>query len=161
MLAVPSVTWIAGHYPKGLAFYRWLADRGWDEAQAIKAAAGDKGNKVHNAITAILNGEEVRIDSKFAGNDSKQPEELTFEEVGCIKSFLEWRAPHLRASSLSFGMSSFSRKSMATSATPEKFARESWRATSALPAITTSRANARLRNRLRSPLYLLSLLVRQ
>ena len=23
---VPSVTWIAGHYPKGVQFYKWLAD---------------------------------------------------------------------------------------------------------------------------------------
>jgi hypothetical protein len=92
MLAVPSVTWIAGHYPKGIGFYKWLADKSWDEAEAIKAAAGDKGSKVHNAIAAILNGQEVRIDSKFSGSGSEQPEELTFEEAECIKSFLDWRA---------------------------------------------------------------------
>jgi hypothetical protein len=92
MLAVPSVTWIAGHYPKGIGFYKWLADRGWDEAEAIKAAAGDKGSKVHLAISAILEGLEVRIDSKFENKSTGQPEELTFEEVECIKSFLDWRA---------------------------------------------------------------------
>ena len=59
---VPSVTWIAGHYPKGIGFYKWLADKGWDESQAIKSAAGDKGSKVHDAISAILRGEEVRIE---------------------------------------------------------------------------------------------------
>lgn len=47
---VPSSTWIAEHWPKGIGFYRWLADKGWDEAEAIKAAAGDKGSAVHNAI---------------------------------------------------------------------------------------------------------------
>jgi hypothetical protein len=57
---VPSVTWITGHYPKGIAFYKWLAEKGWDESQAIKSAAGG-----HEAISAILAGEEVRIDSKF------------------------------------------------------------------------------------------------
>src|SRR4051794_35372068 len=46
-LYVPSVTWIAGHYPKGTEFYKWLANKGWDESQAIKVAAGDKGSKVH------------------------------------------------------------------------------------------------------------------
>jgi hypothetical protein len=97
MLAVPSVTWIAGHYPKGIQFYKWLADKGWSEAEAIKAAAGDKGSKVHEAISAILGGREVRIDSKFE-NRSKSTEtnpcfeELTFEEVECIKSFLDWKA---------------------------------------------------------------------
>jgi hypothetical protein len=60
---VPSVTWITGHYPKGVQFYKWLAEHGWDESQAIKQAAGDNGSKVHDAISAILRGEEVRIDS--------------------------------------------------------------------------------------------------
>ncbi len=92
MLAVPSVTWIAGHYPKGIGFYKWLADRGWDEAEAIKAAAGDKGSKVHEAISAILAGQEVRIDSKFLNRTIGQLEELTFEEVECIKAFIDWKA---------------------------------------------------------------------
>jgi hypothetical protein len=90
-LYVPSVTWIAGHYPKGIGFYKWLAERSWDESQAIKAAAGNKGSKVHNAISAILNGEEVRIDSKFINQETNELEELTLEEVDCIKSFVDWR----------------------------------------------------------------------
>jgi hypothetical protein len=57
---VPSVTWIAGHYPKGIQFYKWLAEQGWDESQAIKSAA------------AILRGEEVRIDSKFLNRSTTQ-----------------------------------------------------------------------------------------
>jgi hypothetical protein len=36
---VPSITWIAGHYPKGIAFYKWLAGKGWDEAEALKQSA--------------------------------------------------------------------------------------------------------------------------
>lgn len=88
--AVPSVTWIAGHYPKGIGFYKWLADRGWDESQAVKNAAGDKGSKVHQAISTILNGEEVRYDSKFC-DSSGQEVELTFEEADIIQSFLDWR----------------------------------------------------------------------
>ncbi len=88
---VPSVTWIAGHYPKGIQFYKWLAENGWDESQAIKKAAGDKGSKVHYAISSILSGEEVRIDSKFMNPTSGQEEELTLEEVDCIKSFVDWK----------------------------------------------------------------------
>lgn len=90
-LFVPSVTWIAGHYPKGVQFYKWLADKGWDESQAIKQAAGDKGSKVHEAISAIFRGEEVRIDSKFMNKTTEQLEELTFEEIECIMSFIDWR----------------------------------------------------------------------
>lgn len=87
---VPSVTWICGHYPKGIGFYKWLADKGWDESQAIKIAAGDKGSKVHEAISAILNGEEVRIDSKFMNRSTGKEEELTLEEVDAIKSYVDW-----------------------------------------------------------------------
>ena len=95
--AVPSATWVAGHYPKGLEFYKWLAATGWDEAQAIKEAAGDKGSKVHLAIEWILKGEEVRIDTKFpnrAKNSESEPtySELSFEELLCVKSFIDWRA---------------------------------------------------------------------
>lgn len=37
--AIPSVTWIAGFYPKGIHFYKWLAEKGWDEVEALKQAA--------------------------------------------------------------------------------------------------------------------------
>jgi PD-(D/E)XK nuclease superfamily len=93
---VPSVTWIAGSWPKGIGFYRWLAEKGWDEAEAIKVAAGDKGSRVHLAIEHILNGEEFRIDTKVADkNRSTEQElataELTYEELLCVKSFIDWR----------------------------------------------------------------------
>ncbi len=90
-LGVPSVTWITQSYPKGIGYMKWLADKGWDEAEAIKVAAGDKGSKVHLAIEAILRGEEVRIDSRFMSKESGQEEELTLEECDAIKSFVAWR----------------------------------------------------------------------
>src|SRR5947209_7507031 len=93
---VPSVTWIAGYWPKGIGFYRWLAEKGWDEAEAIKVAAGDKGSRVHLAIEKIIKGEEFRIDTKVEdkgksteGNPASS--ELTYEELLCVKSFLDWK----------------------------------------------------------------------
>jgi hypothetical protein len=88
---VPSVTWICGFYPKGIAFYKWLADKGWDEAEAIKSAAGDKGSRVHLAIEMILNGEEFKIDTKVMDKTSGEMTELTLEELICVKSFCDWR----------------------------------------------------------------------
>ena len=87
---VPSVTWITQSYPKGIAYFKWLADKGWDEAEAIKSAAGDKGSKVHLAIEAILRGEEVRIDSKFPSKQTGMEEELNLEECDAILSFKKW-----------------------------------------------------------------------
>jgi hypothetical protein len=90
---VPSVTWVAGFYPKGTAFYRWLSEHGWDEAEAIKVAAGDKGSAVHKAIEMILNDEPFRIDTKVLtySGDGMVERELTYEELLCVKSFCDWR----------------------------------------------------------------------
>ena len=40
---VPSSTWIANYYPKGIGFNKWLASKGWDRAEALKQEAGEKG----------------------------------------------------------------------------------------------------------------------
>jgi len=89
--AVPSVTFITQSYPKGIGYYKWLAEKGWDEAEAIKTQAGDKGTKVHLAIEDILKGVEVRIDSKYPNKTTGQDEELTLEECDAILSFLKWK----------------------------------------------------------------------
>lgn len=87
---VPSVTWISGKYPKGIYFYKWLADKGWDEAEAIKSAAGDKGSKVHYAITYLLTGEPITFESVFPNPGTGKAETLTIEEWECLMSFQAW-----------------------------------------------------------------------
>lgn len=87
---VPSVTWICSHYPKGVGFYRWLAGKGWDEAEEIKASAGDKGSKVHQAIGVLLSGGTVEIDDSFENPRTLEQEPLTASEYECLMSFVEW-----------------------------------------------------------------------
>lgn len=87
---IPSVTWITGHYPKGIAFYKWLADKGWDESQALKQAAGDKGSKVHKAIEMLIAGDELRNDTKMKNPSTEQEEEFSVEEWEAICSFKAW-----------------------------------------------------------------------
>ena len=87
---VPSTTWICGYYPKGIAYMKWLAEHGWDEAEAIKNAAAEKGSKVHQAITDIVNGKEVRHDSKFVNHEKGVEEELSAVEYGCVNDFVQW-----------------------------------------------------------------------
>lgn len=89
-IGVPSVTFIAHSYPKGIGYMKWLSDKGWDEAEAIKNAAGNKGSKVHQACDAILSGHEVRIDSTFMNHETDKEEELTLEECDAIISFVKW-----------------------------------------------------------------------
>ncbi len=89
-LFVPSVTWIASYYPAGIGFYKWLAERSWDESEAIKIAAGDKGSKVHKAIEDLMMGKELKIDDKYLNHSKNEPEELTVQEWECIMSFADW-----------------------------------------------------------------------
>jgi hypothetical protein len=89
---VPSVTWITGFYPKGVAFYKWLAGTGWDEAEAIKSAAGDKGSKVHHAIGDLLDGRTVGMDDLYVTPTTGLPEPLTLEEYDCLMGFAGWHA---------------------------------------------------------------------
>jgi hypothetical protein len=86
---VPSSTWISGYYPKGTPFYKWLAEKGWDEAEAIKSAAGDKGSKVHRAIELLLTGNTINMDDAIAANDGPVTE-LTKEEWECLMAFCSW-----------------------------------------------------------------------
>lgn len=87
---VPSVTWICSYYPKGKGFWKWLADKGWDESERIKAEAGDKGSKVHKAIETLLSGETIEISSGFVNPSTGELEELTVEEYEAVLSFEEW-----------------------------------------------------------------------
>lgn len=92
IIFVPSVTWITQSYPKGIGYYKWLAEHGWDEAESLKTTAGDKGTKVHLAIEDIMQGKEVRIDSKYPNKSLGIDEELTLDECDAILSFIAWKA---------------------------------------------------------------------
>lgn len=86
---VPSVTWICDSYPKGVGFFKWLATKGWSEAEAIKAIAGDKGSKVHHAISRLVSGGTVLMGDSFADGDGDMSP-LTPAEYECLMSFVEW-----------------------------------------------------------------------
>ncbi len=87
---LPSCTWICGYAPKGIGFYKWLADKGWDESEAIKKERGKYGSRVHKAVEALLGGETVAMDTVFLNQESGLPEMLTFEEYDAILSFKSW-----------------------------------------------------------------------
>jgi hypothetical protein len=89
---VPSVTWIANHYPKGIGFSKWLAEKGWDEAEAIKRLAGDKGSKVHAAVKVLNSGGTVAMEDAFAGGDDPKPQPLNPKEYFCLMTYCEWFA---------------------------------------------------------------------
>lgn len=87
---VPSVSWVSGHYPKGREFYKWLATKGWSEAEEIKSLAGDKGSKVHQAVYRLVCGGSVAMSDSFENPRTLQSEELTPEEYFCVMTAAEW-----------------------------------------------------------------------
>lgn len=101
---VPSVTWICDFYPKSVQFFKWLAQTGWDEAQALKEAAGDKGSKIHHAISrGLVGGEPIQMDDVFPHPSTGVPEPLTVEEYAAVLSFKAWleaRSPRIVAQNL-------------------------------------------------------------
>jgi len=90
--AVPSVTWITSHYPKGIGFYKWLANTGWDEAEAIKQAAGDKGSKVHQAAGDLVDGQTIGMEAPYLNRTTGLLEPLSLEEYECLIAFRDWWA---------------------------------------------------------------------
>lgn len=87
---VPSVTFIAGCYPKGDRFVRWVGSVGNEAAEFAKEAGGEKGSKVHQAISVLLAGGTVNFrDSLFTNRDG-EPEDLNAKEVGCVYWFHQW-----------------------------------------------------------------------
>lgn len=87
---VPSVSWICSHYPKGKAFWVWLASKGWDESQALKQQAGEKGSKIHSAVEMLIAGQELKHNDQLMNPQTGLMEELTVEEWEAILSFGLW-----------------------------------------------------------------------
>lgn len=87
---VPSSTWICNYYPKGIQFYKWLAEKGWDESQLIKEQAGARGSKVHKAVETLIAGETITLESKFLNTRTEEQEELTVDEYEAVMSFVDW-----------------------------------------------------------------------
>lgn len=86
----PSASWIAGKYPKGIGYFKWLAEKGWDEAEAIKLERAQAGSKMHQACEQLALGNAVKHDDKFTNPETGAVEELTVEEYEAVISFKDW-----------------------------------------------------------------------
>jgi hypothetical protein len=85
----PSASWVSGYYPKGVEFFKWLASKGWDEAEAIKEAAGMRGGKIHKGIEVLLAGKALAINDALPDGNGLVAEP-TVEEWEGIMSFADW-----------------------------------------------------------------------
>lgn len=85
-----SISWIASYCPKPIQFMKWLAEKGWDEAEMIKATAGVRGHKVHQMISTLLIGKSIAITDKAINPQTGELEDITLEEYECLMSFVDW-----------------------------------------------------------------------
>jgi hypothetical protein len=81
---IPSVTWIASYYPKGIAYMKWLAAHGWDESEALKEEAGETGTYTHKACEMLMKGNTIGFNTIV--NDRA----LTTQEYANVMSFVDW-----------------------------------------------------------------------
>jgi hypothetical protein len=89
---IPSITWICGSLPKSEGFWRWLAAHGWDQAVAIREAAADKGSKVHQACTDLIDGKTLAKESEYRHPTTGELAALTIEEWEAVWAFQRWWA---------------------------------------------------------------------
>ncbi|HET9131163.1 MAG TPA: hypothetical protein VFO86_09460 [Terriglobia bacterium] len=87
---VPSTSWVASYFPKDVRFFKYLASKGWSEAEEYKSMRGTQGSKVHQAIKSLIEGHEVKMSDSFTNPDTLKDEELDNEEWLCIMSFVDW-----------------------------------------------------------------------
>ena len=88
---VPSVTWICEFYPKGKGYWMWLANnKSWDESEALKQAAGERGGKIHQGCSMLMDGITIKLDTKITNPDTGLLEEFTPDEYEAVVSFSDW-----------------------------------------------------------------------
>jgi len=86
----PSSTWICHYYYTSPFLIKWIAEKGYDEAEAIKKEAGAKGDRTHKATEEIDKGKEIAIDAKFLNKETQEMEELTAEEYANLIAYRNW-----------------------------------------------------------------------
>lgn len=85
----PSSSWIAGYdyMPPGLL--EWAKKNGV-EADQIMLDAAARGSKIHHAIQKVIAGETLEMDTLVFNGQSGKEEELTIDEWGVVKTFIDW-----------------------------------------------------------------------
>lgn len=74
----PSSTTILNAYPQAAYLTQWIAEKGWNESQRIKSAAGESGTRIHSACDALEDGIEL-LEQNYS-----------LEEWLKINSFVDW-----------------------------------------------------------------------
>ena len=82
----PSSTTILNAYPQSPHLTKWIAEQGWNESQAIKTAAGERGTTIHKGIEFLLEGNGILEGAYLPG--AHKP--LSLEEYWKLSTFDKW-----------------------------------------------------------------------
>lgn len=88
-LFVPSVSWLAGYWPKGKGFEMFLKNKG-QEADDVRDLAAERGSKIHQAIDKLLSDGRLTHDEKFLNTFNDRLEELSANEYAAVLTFVEF-----------------------------------------------------------------------
>lgn len=93
---VPAVNHVIKNgFNKGIRFMSWLLKVNEEEAKRILESAGDRGSRVHMAIRDLINGVEVKLETKYPSDLARgRFDPLTNEEWKCIRGFMNWLEDH-------------------------------------------------------------------
>lgn len=81
-------------YPKGQGFYKYLLSVSADEAKKRLEAAGERGDKIHQAIRILLNVGKINRSVKVLAEDNQTETTLTNDEWNCLLAFGEFWNRH-------------------------------------------------------------------
>lgn len=77
-------------YNKGERFMQYLLSVSKEEAKDKLERAGNRGTRVHQAISELILGKEVRLDTTFLNELTGRHESLTDDEWRMLRSFVNW-----------------------------------------------------------------------
>jgi len=88
---LPAVNYILGKaFNKGDGFYRYLLNSTREEADRKLKFAGNKGSRVHQAISDLVKGHKITLGTKYNDELSGISSPLTFVEWRTVLAFISW-----------------------------------------------------------------------
>lgn len=86
----PSSSWVSSFYPKGIAFWKYLANKGWDEAELYKEQRGIEGIRTHKATELIDEGKKITMDTELLIPDTDKAEKITLQEYYNVMTYIDF-----------------------------------------------------------------------
>jgi hypothetical protein len=88
---VPSITFICSQVPADKYLSEYREKLGTDAADAYMRLRGDRGTKIHDGSTMLLNGESIDCErTLFHNRSTDQMEALRADEIECLMAFADW-----------------------------------------------------------------------